>query len=38
MNTMFACLPCYNGEENIVTLVECCLAQDDQLQHPGYRL
>ena len=38
MNTMFACLPCYNEEENIVPLVEGWLAQEDQLQHRGYRL
>lgn len=38
MNTIFACLPCYNEEQNIVPLVEGWLAQEDQLQRRGYRL
>lgn len=38
MNTLFACLPCYNEEQNIIPLTEGWLAQQDRLAGEGYAL
>lgn len=38
MNTLFACLPCYNEEQNIIPLTEGWLAQEGQLNRAGFAL
>ena len=38
MNTLFACLPCYNEEENIIPLTLGWLEQDEVLKKEGFSL
>ena len=38
MNKLFACLPCYNEEENINPLVRAWLAQQQKLAVAGFQL
>ena len=38
MNTLFACLPCYNEEENIIPLTLGWLEQEEALKKEGFSL
>ena len=38
MNTLFACLPCYNEEENIIPLTLGWLEQEETLKKEGFSL